>query len=176
MFKVCPHHGRRGNVQIPQGTCVRAAYCGPVHDGGTVPRIRTELQSQNWDWKFLLIWLATPWPKQNQMQVLLMKRVCRVSIHLFAHSHAVGVMTSSYHSSGYHLPACLAVIWPMGGWLKAAGRVTDEQQDQPTVLLRNILTPGIRYFMCKGEGDISYGNLMHVWRPQSAWMLLNRQY
>lgn len=36
MFKVHPHRGRRGNVQIPQGARGRAAHRGPVHDGGTV--------------------------------------------------------------------------------------------------------------------------------------------
>lgn len=65
-------------------------------------------------------------------------RACWVFIDLPSHRHVVGVMMSSLHSSGYHLPARLAAIWLMWARLKAAGGVTDELEDQPTVAFRNI--------------------------------------
>lgn len=45
----------------------------------------------------------------------------------------VGVVTSSWHSSHYHLPARPQVMWPTCVGLKAAAALTGEQEDQPTV-------------------------------------------
>lgn len=50
---------------------------------------------------------------------------------LATHAH-VGVVTSSWHSSDYHLPARPQVMWPTCVGLKAAAALTGEQQDQPT--------------------------------------------
>lgn len=65
----------------------------------------------------------------------------RVVIRLPPHSHSVRVITGFYHSFRKHVPACLAVIWPMCAWLKVAGGLADEQQDQPTVQLSNVWHP-----------------------------------
>lgn len=139
LFKIRPHLGWCGNVQIPQRTCGRAAHCGPVHDGGTLfSSISNIYRNASISKKCNFLWISLVTPVSVSHGWLLV-RASRLRTScggicfngLVTHAH-VGVVTSSWHSSHYHLPARPQVMWPTCAGLKAAAALTGEREDQPT--------------------------------------------